>query len=1020
MTVFFLNRRTIILSLQILICIFFISNVAHSEVYKSLSINALSDPITPPTHLDRIFFFDIFERPTLDKAQLKILKKSLKEAEKTTKDELGKSQQAEVYTTLADLSFKYYLHLLGKRYERYIFKKKDWIFAGRSGQPPRFLVGREEEYLQKAINAYRYVTLDLGKNYATEDVVFNLAKLLSLTDPVNSQIYVQRFAKAYPNSDKTNQGKLIAAGNYFAQGKFKRAKKLYRRLMLESEGNHKIFARYMLGWTHLKIADTESVASIEVHKKGLAYLVNSAFAAKLVVKKKARHEFLVGRIMQDLVVLYSDLDLETIAEDGFKKLNEGDSYSMVLYRGGVKAEGAGKLGEAVQYYQEATSYSETFLESPYVHRRLLQIHQSTQNWNAIVEVVANVGTRYFKGSKWADEHSSDTRLLDRVQKVIGLDTLKAISRLYKMKEMQGEKVAIPIQATESFFQNYHNLKSKNLLRYDYARYLMANGYVEEASRNFYEVAQNSKDNKKRSRNSYLLAVTILHNKLGKNMVGNQIAHPVKERPLEEIESLFTTYLQDYKLFVPGAEPSSKIQLTLAGVYYDSGRYDLAKDIYKRIVEKDPGSTEAQASNDRLLEYYENMGEYEKALSFVQTMLKSDSSLSRQTKSRAEELFQQATFYTGAKLYEAKNIEEAKNVYLAFQETNPKSPYAADALFNAIQLEKDERNSEKFITLSNRFLVNYPSSIHHKTVLFELGHRTRKLAQFEQSAKFFLLFQKKYPLDELAAESLFMAAENFHLSRREDIAAGLFLRQWKFYPNAQFVGKALFRAAKIYQDLGDKASTIQLYQTLFDGGYTISAQDRVSSEVASKRLKGGFVDCKSSCKSIIERIGGMNESSFIKSQLMEPVVAGAAEHLLLQRRKLSAQLEKGRNTKAIRLLVAELTATKNLADFVGKSGVADAAIHLYLLYLKELRYWSYSIQELVNSGSENKVDLKDLAYSLTEIMNKHLEKLITFLSKKDEMSRLRREVFKFLNEVDSAKYPFVEFETFKPAYVTLNY
>lgn len=227
---------------------------------------------------------------------------------------------------------------------------------------------------------------------------------------------------------------------------------------------------------------------------------------------------------------------------------------------------------------------------------------------------------------------------------------------------------------------------------------------------------------------------------------------------------YVNIVPDAKAVVKGVNKKVAIRLKAAKTYYDYGHNDAALGRFEEIVEKHPGSSQAEVAANLVIDIY-NQREDWKALYARSVAYRGMRALTWERAPLAAELAKYAEYakFKLVQILESRVQEEGGDLrlvadaYEEFYEEFPGSDNADKALFNASVARDRAGQKQRANALRKRLLAEHPDSPLRADVAFYTAKRYEEQTQFEDAAAAFLDFAKKHPGDERARDALYNAA-----------------------------------------------------------------------------------------------------------------------------------------------------------------------------------------------------------------------------------------------------------------------
>ena len=187
-----------------------------------------------------------------------------------------------------------------------------------------------------------------------------------------------------------------------------------------------------------------------------------------------------------------------------------------------------------------------------------------------------------------------------------------------------------------------------------------------------------------------------------------------------------------------------------------GFYDIAKDYFRRYINEYPQSSRRIDAELLIGQCYYNDGEYVKALSIFESLLK---------QRNTERIDDALLFWIGQVYFKGKDFQRAKNYYDRLVTNFPGSDYAAYGNFYKAELFSIQGDHSQAIELWQNFIKDFPDHELKMEADFKIGEAMYHLKEYNSCLLHFSAFLKFYPDSyKLIEAALYRAESEFYLEK----------------------------------------------------------------------------------------------------------------------------------------------------------------------------------------------------------------------------------------------------------------
>jgi TolA-binding protein len=180
---------------------------------------------------------------------------------------------------------------------------------------------------------------------------------------------------------------------------------------------------------------------------------------------------------------------------------------------------------------------------------------------------------------------------------------------------------------------------------------------------------------------------------------------------------------------------------------------------------------------------------------------------------SSELSAKAAFLQGRSLANLEDLDGASGVFRNLFLTQPRSPFADDALFEYAGVLAQRDRWGEAVSAYGDLVRNYPDSPLAQEALYKRGEVFGAAGQFQKAKEAYLEYRQRFPKGRLVDASLYWGGIAAYQLGEKFEAVLHWERLAEGYPDSPFLPDALRRTAELYAERGDHARAVKLYTTL---------------------------------------------------------------------------------------------------------------------------------------------------------------------------------------------------------------
>lgn len=788
--------------------------VFYSTTQVSANPRVNSDIISGK--LSRPDFWDFYRYMTVDQQsslKIKSINSVLKKMEKE-KNPDGKFDSVSKlikYGNLLQDQFIYKYHRKLNKFES-VFGK--WESKGRKGKRPVYKIGDDSDILNSAMTSYRHCVFDFPKKAQTDELLFNLSRLLVLTANDNAIIYANRLKKKFPKSKYIEQSKLIKAEYYFSDERYKLAHKIYKKLARSSDQRVSLYSKYKLAWI---VKLTQAKKSSKISNK-----FKEVIRASLNSGSKKSAKLLANYAMKDLAKYWATPKLIHLAKDFFPRIHQDEFYIQAQERIARKYIKSRNIDGAVKIYRMIVKLHPVRANNPQTFKKIVDILDAQKKYPAVIKNLNDMIKSYLERSPWRLKNKKS----EKTARLLMQDILYKFANKYFEIAKKTNNPSLMEGATkiyEVYIKHFPKHKKTLLIRLKLAKYQSKQGMHMKASQNFATLAQLMKKNPSRyyfmSKNSLV--------ELTKATEQMQFSTPKGEHPLKRsypipraMSNLIKKIDEHLKMFSKTNFDVSQ-KLYSGTIYLTYGHYDKSVKIWTDIIKNHSKSKFAQEAIISKASYYILSKKWKENSEFIYSLFGKDQVVVLAEKTRAQliDFLYETSMELGKQSENRKKFDEAALTYRGFQSRFPKVEGADEMLFKAFKIYEKQNNTKMLLRSGAQFIKNYKNSPLFAEVLVSMANLHANLMELEKAAKIKLLLASKFPKHKLTPESILSSGNYFEILGQRESAVQQYFKLFSQFPTNPMTGQALIKGIRINLELKDYEYALKLAKLYVNGSFS---------------------------------------------------------------------------------------------------------------------------------------------------------------------------------------------------------
>lgn len=764
--------------------------------------------------------------PQGDQAQYeKILDQQINELFKLTQRFKDSANRGELWLRLAELYVEKATLVDGRIQDTYDRKLKDFQ-DGKIKIKPVLNQQPARAYNKRAIQLYEWFQRDFPQDTKMAQALFFLGyNYFELGEVKKGAEYYDRLVKTYPQSPFVGEAQFALGEYYFENDQWANAYKSYSYLLKRKAHRLHSFSLYKSAWCLFRLGKYDQAL------KYLEYIIKlEASNQESVAGKKVNNNRLETEAQRDLVIFYAEAEKPENAAKYFRKIVGGDAYPY-LEKLAYYYSDRGNREAATDVFKllisERPQHPKSFEYQYQIVQSLYYAKNTSAFKNEMVQWVKGYGVR----SQWYQTNKDNKDLIDNANKL-----RETTLRNYVLQQHQtaqnsraefSQKSAL--EGYQLYFDEFSALSGIGDMRFYYGELLYDMSRFDEAYVQYKWVADNAPQSQfyeKAGQNMLISAErTLPKDSELQSATGSSLDPIAMDTRVDRFIIAARGYIEKF----PKGERVAEIKFRMGRLYYQHNRFDEAAALFRDIVEKHPKTKYSEYSANLLLDIFNLRKDYAGMEKAGAELLAVPAIANSKAGSDIRGVLEKASFKKGQEQEVAKDYSGSADTFISFAASNPGSPLAVTALFNAGVNYERAFMPGKAIAAHEQVLAST------KPEAKNLKPKSRRLVaklyqdsyRFEEAAKAYRLAYEESPKDPLAANLLFNAAALYEALGRRNDAIQSYTNYLSLTKSAAERAEVVFTLATLHRKAAQNSSAITRYTE-----YTSSSAKESAKEVES--------------------------------------------------------------------------------------------------------------------------------------------------------------------------------------------
>ena len=559
--------------------------------------------------------------------------------------------------------------------------------------------------IKKAIDVYEDIQKRFPRFMQLDYVLFNNAfSRQQLNDNANAKKLYNFMLKEFPDSVLVPEAYLAIGEMYFSANDFKMARDYFERIISYPNSRIYPYGRYKLAWTYYNLS---------LNKEALVELETVVAYSNSNEQQNFTRIDLRKEALGDMVLFYSDVHSADKAVAYFRKQSSDAEAGVYLLGLASLYKRHGKYAFFEVVLKDLIKALPTASQLPIVYRDLIDgLEEAKLRKNIISELndfykICDLKSNWFRTN--TEKYNNNLKLyqenpeayykpdmpecqniFDRVSSNLAVK----YDKTFKNNPNDKAIAELADSAYRIYLQRAEGKEKESAMRYSFADLLFRLNKFEEASSEYFKVAQKEKDSKIIHDASYAAIFSL------QKSVNDKWTDIKDEKRYVELSKF---YIEKN----PKGQYVESIEFKRAFIIYENSRFDEAAPYLKEIGDKYAKSAQGQKAQDLYLDILNSKKDFNGIKNYTKLLLLKNPVLER--KNALQVIYEQAYFSEIQAMDTKKSSKQSIDEYLKFAKENPKSNLAEKAEWNAIQLIRENSDYKQLGPIAEAYSKKYSNN-----------------------------------------------------------------------------------------------------------------------------------------------------------------------------------------------------------------------------------------------------------------------------------------------------------------------
>ncbi len=681
----------------------------------------------------------------------------------------------------------------------------------------QFFTSGDISVFKPALQKYQRIIDEFPASEYVDDALYNIAYIKNNSDSEQDRLEAMTLYKTlinkYQNSPFVPEAYWRLAEYHFYQKPpdTKEAIVYYSHLQDYPETSWYARGLYKIGWCHFLdgnypeainyFTQTVEVSLDSSHVKGdplYASMLDEALEYISVCFAQDSSEWRDGGV---------EAAVSFVQEDSVRFATYGKR--ILEYLGDIYKFQVGKYWKAIEAYKAFLDLYPLDEKAPWVEEKIITTYAvNLREYAPAYEEKNLLFARYRAGTEWDQAHP-DPELRARADEIIEKyyfqNINEAIGRAIKTGDP--ELFSTAVEMSRNYLETFPD--GPNVYTVNFNLAVILDQYVKDPRDAYAEYIRVSRDypDDKHRKESAVNAVVIAQKLIAQR--GEVPRDSLLGTEITEAEQMYLDAVDNYLALFPDGEEAELFLLNAGSIYYNHGMYEPSRQYYRTLLSTFPFGERRGAAYKYIMNGYFAEGRYEEAEQVAKEIQSAglDSTLVADAKLRQAE----ATFLHAQGLKYGGDIYAAANEYRRSALENPDYEHADKALFEAGLAYQEAKAWNEANEVYLLLVERYPDSDLADKALYNVGYNAQsELHDPALAASVFERLAREYPQSKLTQDALRNASINYVDAGDWESAIRVNTAYVAMFPNAPDANVFLFDNAGLYFKLGNEAAANEVY------------------------------------------------------------------------------------------------------------------------------------------------------------------------------------------------------------------
>jgi tetratricopeptide (TPR) repeat protein len=611
---------------------------------------------------------------------------------------------------------------------------------------------QSRDWQEKSIKLYEQILRSYPRYARADEATFYLGSALSDTGKKDEALdQFTNLVKQYPNSTWVPDAYVNIGEYWFEHNEAAKALLAYQKVNQKFKTSPMYgFATYKMAWCLYNVG--EYGKAIDAMKSVIDLSKSGENKSKLQLQDEA---------YKDLVRFFADADMLDEAYAYFTQQGKKSLITDMLKRLGSTYFEQGKWDKAIETYRRLIAENPNAPECPTYQGEIIKAYKKIGDKPTTLNEVDRLLKTYGKSSAWRKANASNADGVKAAEnsielnlRQIAVDYHTAAKKLGTGEEAK-QTYALAYRAYKTYLEEYESGEHAYEVRYAFGELLYKIKKYDEAYDQYMRVVKinpNGTHSKFCAESSIFAAEEMIKAEGGGNAIKSNSPDPTalkNPQPLTAWEQKLVDACAQYaKLYKD--DKVNKVIYKTGYLLYNKYRFGEAAEQFNLVIQKEPGSKEAEAASHLMLDSFKITEDWENLKKNAKIYRDQPGLGGAEFKKEVGEIYMRSSFKVIEESFKKdSNKNTAADSFLAFYNEFPDSDVSAQALNNASVYYHDMNRVADSITV-RKILIDDPKfgpkTKYYYDQISNLGFDYEAIADFAKAAAYYEKMFSLYPAE----------------------------------------------------------------------------------------------------------------------------------------------------------------------------------------------------------------------------------------------------------------------------------